>query len=65
MKGRKITRAKSLMDLANKRKSVSVTLWEQKHTPAAFLMGMQFRLVMGWLKSGFIYEYKQENKNEK
>lgn len=51
-----------LVRLAQEKKSVSIPFFEIR-MPAAFLISMQFRLVMLYLASG-CYEYQPKKKTE-
>jgi len=56
-----ITSPKEIIDLANKRKSVYVTVWKRT-SPASFLLSWQLRLIMRFIENKRLYKIKRIKK---
>lgn len=49
-----------LWRLANQGKAVYVSTWK-RHSPAAFIVSMQFRIVIMWMNYNRFYKFKKDN----
>lgn len=59
MKGAPITNVKQIVELAAKKKSVWHEKWKRT-VPAAMLENMPVRLIVGFIRMGWLYKYDKK-----
>lgn len=61
MIGKKITKGLRIMELAKKKRSVYHTRWGRT-CPATVLENMPYRVVVGFIRMGWLFEYTPKRK---
>jgi len=63
VESKQITKVSEIVDMAKAGGVVFHTKW-QRPCPAAFLQNMQARLIVGFIRRGWLYTYHPKSKNK-
>jgi len=61
MRGKSITKVRRVCELAKQGKSIYHTQWSRP-IPAAFMQNMQTRIIVGFIRMHWLYEYNPKPK---